>query len=341
MNINNCGFIITYKDIMEPLVFNEINATEKSVKLIERKNNTAAFTCDNVNEFMHRIKSSNLIFTQHIHPFTNRVDLSDVKDVDEFIYSYLNDFIKMLDKNNFYVAQCRKISDIKFMISDKEFSKVINNYLIDIGLNIDMETCDKVISLTIINTSLYIGVSNIIDNISNKAGGILFYSKNSDIICRAEFKIEEAVKYFNINLDDIQYALDLGAAPGGWTHYLSKNNVIVDAVDPAKLDDKLMKDKNVIHYKMLAQEYVKKYNKEYDLLVDDMKMDTRESIDIICLLYNNLKKNGVCILTLKLPKKNITKKIKEAKNLLSKYFSVIKMKQLYYNRNEITVFLQK
>lgn len=55
-------------------------------------------------------------------------------------------------------------------------------------------------------------------------------------INRAEFKIKEAVKFFNIDLSSVKRELDIGAAPGGWTHYLSKRGIKVVAVDNGLLD---------------------------------------------------------------------------------------------------------
>ncbi len=53
---------------------------------------------------------------------------------------------------------------------------------------------------------------------------------------RAEFKIEEAVEFFGIDLSTRKRGLDIGAAPGGWARYLSRNGIRVVAVDNGLLD---------------------------------------------------------------------------------------------------------
>ena len=62
--------------------------------------------------------------------------------------------------------------------------------------------------------------------------------EETEPINRAEFKMKEAVGFFGIDLKKIKTALDIGAAPGGWTHYLSQQGIRVVAVDNALLDYK-------------------------------------------------------------------------------------------------------
>ena len=53
---------------------------------------------------------------------------------------------------------------------------------------------------------------------------------------RSEFKLIEAVEHFNVDLSRIKSCIDVGAAPGGWSHYLLENGVKVLAIDNALLD---------------------------------------------------------------------------------------------------------
>jgi 23S rRNA U2552 (ribose-2'-O)-methylase RlmE/FtsJ len=60
--------------------------------------------------------------------------------------------------------------------------------------------------------------------------------KETGKVNRAEFKLEEAVEFFGVDLSKVRRALDIGAAPGGWTHYLATHRVRVVAIDNALLD---------------------------------------------------------------------------------------------------------
>lgn len=54
-------------------------------------------------------------------------------------------------------------------------------------------------------------------------------------ISRAYYKIQEACLRFKVPLNETWKVLDLGAAPGGWSQWLSQVAHIVVAVDPANM----------------------------------------------------------------------------------------------------------
>ena len=280
-----------------------------------------------------------MFFWGHIHPYmiTRKIsgDLSDFESYMEM----LNEIVPFLKKSETLTCQCKIEANNMLQYSNKDLTVLFADGLINYGFKIAPQNAEIAISMTIYDDKAYLGVSYIKDNVSDWTGGILFYSKNKDVICRAEFKIEEACKIFKIELGDGMKALDLGAAPGGWTHFLACQGLYVDAVDPANMDARVLQMNNVMHHKMTAQEFVKNRKAAtYDILVNDMKMGTNESVDIICEMSNQLKKGGVCIMTLKLPKTAAIKRINIARNVLQKYFSSVSVRKLYYNRSEVTVY---
>ena len=186
------------------------------------------------------------------------------------------------------------------------------------------------------------GASNVADNISSWAGGRHRLAHEKGQISRAEFKLIEAIKVFDLKLPKKGKALDLGAAPGGWTRVLLKHQLDVIAVDPAKLDKTLKKNSRVKHFRETAQRFFHRdLGVKFDVIVNDMKMDTNESVKLINLAFDHLKNDGLVILTLKLPKSGVEKKIQQAiKDLQSKY-NIIGLKNLFHNRSEVTVILRK
>ena len=335
------GCIVSYKPYYEPLLFNELNARCKGIKLCNRADTSAAFSVTDYVSVLEEIENENFVFLQHIHPYQCSMPIDGMIE-DLSVYSnMLETVVPYLMTEDRIVCQCRIDTGVPFAYSNHDLTKHLSEQLSGKGFCIEPERADTAVSLTVYKDIAYLGVSRLQHNVSDWTGGILFYSKSEGVICRAEFKIEEAFKVFGIVVQDGMTALDLGAAPGGWTHFLSKHGVSVDAVDPANLDETVKKEKNVRHYKMLAQEFAEQYTeRRYDIIVNDMKMDTNESMDILCEMSKQLKHDGCCLLTLKLPKTNIQKRINVARQVLARYFETIQIRQLYFNRSEVTVYVR-
>lgn len=335
------GFIATYKSMDEPLLFNELRSRLDGIELESRGKTSAAFSISNYATVVKEIHKEGFIFLLHIHPVMCKADIrGEYADFDEYL-SMLGKLLPMLQEEE-VVCQCRIDSAISMEYSNKELTNLLVSFLQDKGRTVSPQNAKVSVSLTVYEKQAYMGISFLEDNVSDWTGGVLFYSKSDDIICRAEFKIEEACKVFQIHVSDGMRALDLGAAPGGWTHYLSKRGVFVDAVDPAELHEDVLKMKNVRHYKMTAQEFVENETfPKYDIMVNDMKMDTNQSVDITCEMCDHLKEGGICLMTLKLPKSGIMKRINTARMVLSRKYKTVMIRQLYYNRSEVTVYAIK
>lgn len=332
------GCIVSYKPFYEPMLFNELNARCSGIKLTDRADTSAAFLVQDYVSLLAEIEKEPFVFLQHIHPYMCSTEVDGTTDDLERFCGMLEELTPYLTNDDCITCQCRIDTAVKFAYSNQDITACISDALSQKGYRVQPAEADTAISLTVYQKNAYLGISRLQHNVSDWTGGVLFYN-SEDVICRAEFKIEEAFKVFGIDVEPDMTALDLGAAPGGWTHFLSRQGVQVDAVDPAKLDERVLKAKNVSHYKMLAQEFAEKYTeKRYDMIVNDMKMDTNESLDILCEMCRQLKQDGCCLLTLKLPKTNILKRIKIAKQVLQKRFATVQIRQLYFNRSEVTVY---
>jgi 23S rRNA (cytidine2498-2'-O)-methyltransferase len=152
----------------------------------------------------------------------------------------------------------------------------------------------------------------------------------------------EAIDVFNVPIPKKGMAIDLGAAPGGWTRVLLNHNLKVYAVDPAELDKSLKRHPRVVHFKETAQVFVKRHSDlKFDLIVNDMRMDVKESVSLMGIVQSSLKNGGFAIMTLKLQKKHIQKTVNQAIAQLERWYQILGARQLFYNRSEVTVFMKK
>jgi len=187
----------------------------------------------------------------------------------------------------------------------------------------------------------FIGLSTTDLNLSDWAGGVRRFAREKGQISRAEFKLLEALEVFRIDLPPRGVALDLGAAPGGWTRVLRQKEQFVSAVDPAELDPRLADDKAVRHKRVTAEEYLADEPDEFDLIVNDMRMDARDSARLMVAYAGQLYRHGIALMTFKLPATDRQKIVEHAFSILRPRYEILGARQLFHNRSEITVFLGK
>ncbi len=201
-----------------------------------------------------------------------------------------------------------------------------------------------VVSLLCTMEIAYIGISLTAENLSDWPGGARHFAHLPEQISRSEFKLLEALEVFGVTLPSQGLALDLGAAPGGWTRILLEAGMRVIAVDPAKLDARLSKHPHLEHYRGYAEDYLEeaiKRRRKFDVITNDMRMDAREAARLLVQASLCLHSEGFIISVLKLPHEapeiDPLKNLNEALRLLQRYFAIVQARQLYHNRQEVTV----
>eukprot|EP00092_Neocalanus_flemingeri_P001968 GFUD01002100.1.p1 GENE.GFUD01002100.1~~GFUD01002100.1.p1 ORF type:complete len:384 (+),score=100.73 GFUD01002100.1:129-1280(+) len=159
---------------------------------------------------------------------------------------------------------------------------------------------------------------------------------------RAELKIAEAMQLLseeeiNCLFKDHLLAVDVGAAPGGWTGFLAKQakEVSVISIDPAELDPAVANLDNVLHLQHKAEVVSdgailgrsgeklvgSLWRAKFRLLVCDANMDIRDTLrDLVLPLSNLLSPGGILIVTIKLGRRvgveGVSRKVESAHQLL-------------------------
>jgi 23S rRNA (cytidine2498-2'-O)-methyltransferase len=209
---------------------------------------------------------------------------------------------------------------------------------------LDVRNPRQVVSVVIARyqgqTTGFLGLSPVEYNLSDWAGGNRRFAREKEQISRSEFKLLEALEVFQIELPPRGVALDLGAAPGGWTRILRQHEQYVTAVDPAQLDVSLDADPDVRHLRMTAEKYLEAGPDRFDLIVNDMRLDARDSARLMVSYARHLYRHGSAIMTLKLPQEGQQTVIDHAFNILRQSYDIVAARQLFHNRSEITVYLK-
>ncbi|MCL2657387.1 MAG: 23S rRNA (cytidine(2498)-2'-O)-methyltransferase RlmM [Betaproteobacteria bacterium] len=137
-------------------------------------------------------------------------------------------------------------------------------------------------------------------------------------------------------------AVDLGAAPGGWTWQFVQRGLLVTAIDNGPMAESVLKSGLVEHIR--ADGFVWKPKRPVEWMVCDMV----EQPSRVAQLVADWVAAGRCrrsIFNLKLPMKKRHDELQRARNLIYKRMSisgrdwVLRFKHLYHDREEITGYL--
>jgi len=156
---------------------------------------------------------------------------------------------------------------------------------------------------------------------------------------RAEHKLREALAAFGVSVSPGMRALDLGAAPGGWTKVLAQAGAEVLAIDPADLDPDIGSLPNVSHFRGRAAEVASLPGiGRFDLITDDMNCEAGESARLVLALMPLLAPGGAVIMTVKFMSRRRRQHLRAALEVLAPHFEEHREKRLPHNAKETTVF---
>jgi 23S rRNA (cytidine2498-2'-O)-methyltransferase len=113
------------------------------------------------------------------------------------------------------------------------------------------------------------------------------------------------------------------------------------AVDPAPLDPRLARDRGVRHVALTAQEFLDRHRERFDIIVNDMRMDARDSARLMRHAARSLQAEGIAIVSLKLPTHDPEQVMHQALAHLLGRYRLLGARQLFHNRSEVTIILRR
>jgi 23S rRNA (cytidine2498-2'-O)-methyltransferase len=96
----------------------------------------------------------------------------------------------------------------------------------------------------------------------------------------------------------------------------------------------------VRHLRVTAEAYLADDPDMFDVIVNDMRMDGRDSARLMIQVADFLYPHGVALMTVKLPEHKRRAVIDHARRILEERYAICGMKQLFHNRSELTVYLR-
>jgi 23S rRNA (cytidine2498-2'-O)-methyltransferase len=308
-------------------------------------------TTDDLSVLIRQVLKARPLFVRHLAPVQTIVELSnDERDIARIATALAAlPGMTLLERGTRFAVQSRLARTDKAYGERSYSSGHLNKTLAEVfaeetGATEDIKKPRIVISILCTMQKGYLGISPVEENLSDWPGGARQFAHVPEQISRAEFKLLEALDVFGLSLPTSGCALDLGAAPGGWTRLLLEAGLHVVAVDPAHLDSRLAKRAHLEHYRGYAEHYLEeavKAHRQFELIVNDMRMDARDAARLLARASSCLHQDGFVISVLKLPHATPTidplAMLKTALSILKERYRTVQARQLFHNRQEVTV----
>ncbi|MBI3202512.1 MAG: 23S rRNA (cytidine(2498)-2'-O)-methyltransferase RlmM [Myxococcales bacterium] len=185
-------------------------------------------------------------------------------------------------------------------------------------------------------SQVFIGASAVSEVASTWPGGRARMKLPPGAPSRATAKVLEALTWVGHGPGPGEVCVDLGAAPGGWTFALLARRARVIAVDRAAMAPAIARDRRLTHVRGNAFEF------RPDEPVDWLFCDMVERPAEVAKLLARWGREGMARLVvsnLKLPMKKRVAAVAEACRILQGGgWKGVRTRQLYHDRDEITLF---
>lgn len=184
-------------------------------------------------------------------------------------------------------------------------------------------------------TRAVVSAQSAVDAHSLHPGGRARMRVDNEAPSRAAMKLEEALDWFGAAPSRGDHCVDLGAAPGGWTHVLLARGAHVLGVDPGAMAPAIARHKNFEHIRGSAFEI--EPEKPVDWLFCDMVW---RPLEVAAMLAKWARRGWASMLVanIKLPMKQKAEFVKRVLDTLRDGgWHRVRARQLYHDREEVTV----
>ncbi len=305
-------------------------------------------------DFVGKLIQSSPIFIYNMASLQDGVAKITEENYLEILYQKLH---QALPKEGSLKIECVDLN-CKTSYSAKEIEIFMGERLEAEGRAIDLKSPDYLAYVIMINDHCYSGVSDFRKLWKKFIEPERHYHTNTKYpISRSELKLIQAFDEFEVRQGTI--AIDLGAAPGGWSNCLLRHKYKVIAIDNGLLEYEKFKNNgtrvkipeslpikhydietnDIIHIKSNARDvsYLGDAVK-VDLILDDMNMEPEASVSILLNLLGNLNPGAGLILTVKCINRKAELHIRKTEKALSGKFKIISIRCLPANRQELTLY---
>jgi tRNA(Ser,Leu) C12 N-acetylase TAN1 len=249
--------------------------------------------------------------------------------------------LRKIGPGDSFLARCQRRGQHEF--SSREVAVTVGGSFADlVQARVDFEEPEWLLAIEIFQDIAFLGLFPAHLFLRKELKRTRKYAPGQRPLNRAQLKLEEIIARFGLELSGDMRALDLGAAPGGWSKVLARHVREVVAVDPAELDPEVLALPQVTHWAVRAEELLTRPDlAQFDLIANDMNRDPDRSARLMCDLASALASGGLAIMTIKFVTRQRRQHIREATEILERAYTDIRVRKMPHNSRETTAVMRR
>jgi 23S rRNA C2498 (ribose-2'-O)-methylase RlmM len=205
--------------------------------------------------------------------------------------------------------------------------------------NLIAQNRGKLLHCFLCHAGLYFGIHEPARLSAKEPGGVRRMRFDSGAPSRSYLKVEEALALMQCEPQAKEKVVDLGAAPGGWSFAFAKRGCYVTSVDNGPLKIKTDYSGEIHHLRVDGPSFnPDPSHLPVDWLVADMLIPPAKALELL-RKWAGRKWTKQLIVNIKIPQHNVYQGLKGVVEWIkAPQFSGLQIRQLYHDRQEVTIF---
>ena len=183
------------------------------------------------------------------------------------------------------------------------------------------------------------GIHRAVSVPSRCPGGVCVACGPAAVVSRTYWKMKEALAWSQLPVERGDRCAEIGSAPGGASQALLEAGLHVMAIDPADMDEALLKHPRLVHVRKRAADMKRREFRGIRWLMADSNVAPKHTLDTVeaIVTHREVHVRGM-LLTLKLPDWQLAERIPEYLDRVRSWdFRYVRARQLAFHRREICV----
>ena len=252
-----------------------------------------------------------------------------------------SDLLPGPDPEATFKAKCERRGDHQWASQEAEIAVGIRTAE-RTGAPVDFDAPQQIVAVQVFQDTAFLGVAWADEMLRKEITRMRKYAPGQRPLNRAELKLREVIERFKLDLAPDARALDVGAAPGGWSKVLAESVAEVVAVDPGELDERVLALPNVTHMRVRAETLLTAPDiGKFDIITDDMNMDPDASAQVLVDLAPLVKPGATGIMTVKFVTRRRRELTRAALDVLEQSYEDPRIGRVPHNAKETTVVVRR